>query len=736
MKSIVGIVILGLFFGSTMAQNMPAKEILMNVDTMKISKSEFLYALNKNNYNKKKITKKDIEDYLDLYTKFKLKVRDAYARGYDTTTAFTREFNVYKNQLDDSYLTNDKWLDSLTKQVYNRLKYEIRASHILITVKNPTDPEDTMEAYNKIEKIYKLAKDGASFDKLAKEYSDDPTASMNGGDIGFFTALQLVLPFENMAYSTPVGSVSKPFKTKFGYHIIKVTDKELNPGTVTVAHIMLRYTRDMTKADSSMLKRRAEDIYSQLLNGGDWNKLCLQYSDDNNTRNDGGVLPSFGVGKMVPSFAEAAFSLLKPGDIHPPVESPYGWHIIKLIDKKPFRTYDDIHSELRERVKEDARYSMVQKMYIDQLARENNYSLDTEIYRQCIDLADNSLVKGEWKYNGEADFLKKILIHINNQAIDVSDFINYILQNERQMQSISPVPYMNQLYSGFREKKLMDYEKSHLADKYPEYPWLVKEYKEGILMFDLMDSMVWDKAVKDSTGLEHYFNRNREKYKHNETAAATIVMTNDTSVLNEIVNLLKLPYYPVERYVFMFKTPLRASDLKAIDSLYNSVIKSKNPLLLTIKGDNPSIDSFKKTVIPEEQYNKPVFVYLNNGNNDSLSFQVVSQSKKALINLYSDNPGLILRIDTGNFEKGTNKILNLIDWKTGNYYLSLEDSEYYVIIHKINPPAEKTLEEARGSVVSDYQKYLENEWLDDLKKKYPVKVDKKVLREIYHKFET
>ena len=462
-----GFILLFILINSlSFSQSSREKKILLRIDTMKINTDEFIYALNKNNYSKEKINKKNIDEYLELYINFKLKVREAYSLGNDTSDSFIREYNVYKNQLEDSYLRNDNWLDSLTREIYERLKYEIRASHILINVK---DLLDTLTAYQKIEKVYQLAQSGISFSKLAIEYSDDPSAHYNEGDLGYFTSFQLVLPFEDMAYNTPVSKISMPFRTKYGYHILKVIDKHPNPGTVSVAHILLRFTQGMTKSDSLKIEQFAQDIYLRLQDGQDWNKLCSSYSEDYNTRNNGGLLPTFGVGRMIPSFAEAAFSLKNPEDISKPVQTPYGWHIIKLIEKKPFRSYDEMHTELMEQVRQDERYALVQKKYIEQLASENFLSLDDNVLGKCLATGDLRLTDGKWKYEADSTLLSVVLMKIKTENYCVKDFFTFIYDNEKPVKNFTPQQYMNKLFSDYKEKKLLDYERTHLAIKYPDY---------------------------------------------------------------------------------------------------------------------------------------------------------------------------------------------------------------------------------------------------------------------------
>ena len=735
MKPLVLLILSGIISFHALSQDHAPDQIVLAVDTMKITRGEFLYALNKNNYSHEKITRKDVEDYLNLYINFKLKVRDAYANGYDTTHSFLREFNLYKKQLDDSYLKNDAWLDSLTRLVYDRMESVVRVSHILISIHDPLNPSDTLAAWKKINRVYPLAISGIPFSKLAAEYSEDPSAAYNGGDLGYFTALQVESSFENAAYNTPVGHVSQPFRTKYGYHILKVTDKKPNPGTVEVAHIMIRFAAGMTEADSLKVKQKAEDLYSRLVNGEDWDKLCADFSQDYNTKNSGGRLPTFGVGRMVPPFADAAFSLKIPGEICRPVETPYGWHIIKLIGKHPLQSFDEIKPGLREKVKQADRYKWVQERFIDQLAREDQFVSDPHVFQQCQSLADSQLVEGKWKVHADWTLLNDRIASINSKPYSVRDFFDYIIKNQKPVRGPDPASYMDILFSSFRESILLGYEESHLADKYPDYRWLVKEYKEGILMFDRMDTMVWKNTALDSTGIQEFFNRNREKYKYGEKADVTMISSNNDSVLREIGELIQEKYYPYDRHLFHFTLPLNARARGAIDSLYHTAETRYPDLYLSVKGSGIGLEYFKDSIVAAKQYHPASIVYGEKGIGDTLDFRLVTSSKKMLTGLYSGNPELFLRIDSGKYEKGTNDILNRIDWKPGKYYLSLEDTDYIVFIHKIDPPDQKSLEDARGDVTADYQKNLEEQWVDELKRKYQVMVNKKVIKEIIHKLE-
>src|SRR5688572_29691197 len=295
--------------------------VLETIASTPVYTSEFQYVYNKNNANAENAySKASIDEYLNLYTNFKLKVMEAEARGLDTTDAFRRELEGYKQQLAQPYLTEKSVTDKLVREAYDRMKKEINASHILINVNPDAEPKDTLAAYNKIADLRKRALGGEDFEKLAKEFSEDPSAKENGGKLGYFTALQMVYPFEDAAYKTDKGQISQPVRTRFGFHILKVNDIRDAQGEIKVSHIMVRATPNMPKADSAEAKRKVDEIYKRVQKNENWDKLASQFSEDAGSANNGGDLPWFGTGRMIPSFEDAAFKLQKPGDISIPVQ--------------------------------------------------------------------------------------------------------------------------------------------------------------------------------------------------------------------------------------------------------------------------------------------------------------------------------------------------------------------------------------------------------------------------------
>ena len=307
-----------------------------------------MYVYNKNNLNQEPTNKSAIDDYLELFINFKLKVREAEALGLHKDSSFVRELAGYQKQLAAPYLTETRILDSLAMVTYERLKTEVNASHILIRVAREASPEDTLKALERIEQVSEMIdRNGKDFEQLAFEYSEDPSAKQNNGNLGYFTAMQMVYPFEEAVYRLPVDSVSKPIRTDFGYHLIKVNDKRTSQGRIQVSHILVRTQPDINREDSVLAAKRAQEIHAKAINGGDWDLLCRQFSEDVGTKMKGGKLPWFKTGDIsnIPTFEEAAFSIQQPGEISKPIKTAYGWHIIRLDARQGLEPFEQLEQK-------------------------------------------------------------------------------------------------------------------------------------------------------------------------------------------------------------------------------------------------------------------------------------------------------------------------------------------------------------------------------------------------------
>lgn len=495
---------------------------------------EFEYAYQKNNFNNDKAnTKKDIEEYLDLYVIFKQKVQAAESLGMDTTNVFLTEFNSYKESLANSYINSKDLTDKLIQEAYDRYKEEISAEHILIRIPNE---EDTIVAYNKIDSIRQLALESSDFATLAKAHSEDPTVSKNGSDLGYFTSMRMVYPFESAAYNTPVGDISPIVRTKFGYHILHIKDRRASSGKISASHIMIRTTSKDNAEKQEIARNKIFEIHDQLNNGVDWEYLCKQFSEDQNTKNKAGKLPTFGTGQMPPTFAQAAFDLQEKGQYSDPITTPFGWHIVKLDDILPIESYDKMKPTIKNHISRDERIAITQQALVKKLKIENGF-IDYSGNKNDFEKLDSTFLTGKWAYNTSTKDLL-VLFKIGNEKYTKQDAYEYLINKQKSVKGRTINSYATQLYSKFVEESLIQYEKDHLAEKNVEYKMLVKEYWEGILLFNLMNEKVWEKAAKDTIGLNAYFERNLSKYIWESRVNATIYNASSSKTIDEITAMI------------------------------------------------------------------------------------------------------------------------------------------------------------------------------------------------------
>jgi peptidyl-prolyl cis-trans isomerase SurA len=710
--------------------------VLFTIDYTSVFSEEFIYNFGKNiNYSDSAITKNDINEYLDLYINFKLKVTEAVAQGLDTTESFINEFTKYKDQLTESYLKDDSIILELVQEAYQRMRYEVNVSHIIIQTQNQSNPADTLKAFKQINTIHYKLMAGEKFEKLAIKYSEDPSVKVNNGNLGFFTALQMVYPFESMAYNTPVGEFSHPFKTRYGYHILKVNDIRPARGKVQVAHIMLRLSNQMLPNDSAFVENRIYQIYDSLNNGGNWDVLCRQFSEDGNTKNTGGILQPFEVGRVVPSFAEVAFSLKYPNEISNPVLTPYGWHIIKLVEKYPLESFEDLKDDLTERIKRDSRSELTHTYFIAKLKKENNFQINVAIKEKCLDMADSSLMMGKWDYDSTNLFFDEYLFMIQNQEYKVKQFHRYVAENQNKNNFSVPRLYINELLSNYIEQELIEYEKAHLEEKYYDYKMLVKEYREGILLFDLMNQEVWNKALIDTLGLEQYYQNHIHEYQWEERLDVMIFSSNKLQEIEMVRNMFDQSFYPITDNISLSSTKTEGLDsvmFNKLDSIIQ-VVGMDSTKYLEIACNEIMTDEFLHYFKSRNTDLNKIIVKEHETN--SINVKILSSSKKSLEKVFNQNSALTLHVESGLYEKGDNEILDLIEWKPGIYDLSIENIEYLVYVERLVASSNKKFEEIKGQVISDYQNFLEREWIEELKRKYDVNVNKDALSKIYGHFE-
>ena len=499
--------VLGAFFLMSNAQD------VLTIADKNISLEEFKGVFYKNNHNTA-ITKEYLEDYMNLFINFKLKVREAEELGLDTNSSFITELEGYRKQLAKPYLKNNEFDSLMLTESYERMQKDINASHILITVDEKATDKDEKAAYNKALEIRKSIIDGkVSFSEAAKNNSDDKSAASNGGNLGYFTAFMMVYDFETAAYATAIGEISMPIKTKYGYHLIQVNNKRDAVGQVKVAHIMFKTGQGADENKINEAQDKVNKAMELLKNGEDFADVAERFSEDRSTAVKGGSLPGFGVGKMVPEFESIAFSLNKIGDISAPFLTDFGWHIVKLIEKTPIAEFSEMESDLKRMIEKDSRGELSQKALYEKL--NNSYKVSKKVTEY------NTFKKAAALKVAEGNFVVSSvnnapLLTFDGVTFSVNDFAEYILKNQSLGSDI------DQMYIDFVNEQLLAYEDSKLEEKYPEYKALLKEYREGILLFDLTNKKVWTKAVEDTIGLQAFFGANQSSYNWPDRVDATI----------------------------------------------------------------------------------------------------------------------------------------------------------------------------------------------------------------------
>ncbi len=490
--------------------------VLFSIDGEKVYSSEFSRIYEKNLSLVNEPSQKDVANYLDLYVNYKLKLKEAYDLKMDTIPSYIREFTKYKNQLIQPYLKDESTKTDLIKEAYDRLQKEVNASHILVKINKNALPKDTLLAFTKISNVRKEIVEGADFEFVAKKTSQDPSVKRNAGNLGYFTVFQMVYPFETAAYSTPVGEVSKPFRTRFGYHIVKVNDSRAAKGEVEVAHIML-------KGDVVKNKTQIDNIKEQLDAGVDFSALAKRYSQDGGSSKKGGKLPKFGSGRMVKSFEEMAFSLNNTGDISAPFKTKFGWHIIKLIKKYPIESFDQTQEMLKKKVEQGQRAKIIGNSVVNKLMKE----YEITVIENLLD----EFKKEEWASNKTLSSHTPFLILNAVKSIPVNSYYQFLSSRKA---NTNP-----KLLKEFKEKEVLNYYKEKLPTKFPELGYTLIEYEEGLLLFDLMQKRIWEKAEKDSLGLANYFQNNRQLYQWNERVNAIIVACSNEKDANTATKLLQ-----------------------------------------------------------------------------------------------------------------------------------------------------------------------------------------------------
>ncbi|MDR1699470.1 MAG: peptidylprolyl isomerase [Prevotellaceae bacterium] len=617
-------------------------EVLMTVGSDKITKSEFEYIYNKNNSDNA-IDKKTLDEYVELFKVFKLKVAEAKALKLDTTQAFVNELAGYRSQLANNFLLDKALEEKLKNEAFDRMREVANVSHILLRLPEFPTPADTLAVYNRALEIRKrLEKE--DFETVAREVSEDPSAQQNGGTLGNITAFMMVYPFENAAFNTPVGKISQPVRTQFGYHLVRVNSRQANPGEVLIAHISLNAPKNVPADTLKAKEQKINDIYKRIKAGESFESL-VHFSDDKSSPT--GELPWFGVGRILPEIERTAFSL-KVGEVAAPVQSPMGFHIIKLLDRKPFELTEQRKAELEKQFNASGeRASLPVFAFIDNLRKEYNLQVNQTSLNDFYELGKRYAVSDSLFKVEAAKFSDKPLFTFADQTATQADFANY-LAAKNFVNTVESRLIIDESLKNLQNKRLFEYASANLENINPEFRNLMQEYRDGILLFEISNQNVWEKAAQDTLGLEQFYATNREKYTWQQPHfKGRVISAPDEETADKARNIIRnAPKDSID-------ARLRASDITT---------KIRIQRGLFAQGDNAAVD-------------KLVF-------------------------------------NTGDFTPGEKYPVVFI----------AEGGEL------LAEPQE--LADVRGQVTADYQNFLEENWVKELKEKYPVVVFEDVLKTI------
>jgi len=623
------------------AQN---KEILFTIDNHPYYTDEFVRVYNKNLDLVKDDSQKDLDKYLELFLGYKLKVEKANKIGLQNSSSYQNELKSYRNQLSKNYINDSKVTNELVQEAYNRMSKEIRASHILVLVDEGASPEDTLKAFNKIKDIKNRLNAGEDFVKVAQQFSEDPSVKENNGDLGYFTAFRMVYPFENAAFNTNVGEVSKPFRTRFGYHLVKVVDKRENRGEVTVAHIMIVKPTPADAPLEAKAKQTIEEIYQKIQQGEGFESLASQFSEDKSSASKGGVLQRFGAGQLSSEeFENVAFSLQNKNDISKPFQSQFGWHIIKLIDKHPVQSFEELKNELEDKVRKDERSMLITNSLAKKLRAKYTQTKDKKVLATVKKAVTEDFYAQTWELPTNLKDFEATLLTINkSKQISANEFLNFIQVQQKSKLKTKPVSKLvDELFEKFIDDQVTAYYNDNLENEFPEFKYVMDEYRDGLLLFDLMEKEIWTKAKTDSLGLSNYFNQNSKNYQWKKRYNVNIFSSTDKEVIEKAKKFLEKG--------------------KSID-----YIKEK------LNSDG-KINIMVKSGLFEEDYDiLPQYSNLSKGVSDKVS----------------------------------------------------KDQYHFVVdVLEVKEVENKVLSECKGKVVNDYQQYLENNWVNELKKEFDVKIN-------------
>lgn len=629
-----------LLIGTALLATAAKDPVLMKINGKDVKLSEFEYLYHKN--NQQQVEKETLDQYVDRFVTYKLKVADAEAEKLDTLPAFKRELDGYRDEIVKPFLEDTTVKERLIHEAYERYKVNVNIDHLMLSLGK--DFADNKKQLAFADSLRNELKNGAVWDTIVAKYSIDPSRSRNNGHYGFITAGSFPYSFELGAFTTPVGEISQPIRTDFGYHLVRVNSVRNDEGTVRARHILRLFPRkpNVTDEEKAAVKAKIDSIYALVQAGENFEELAKKFSEDPGSAKRGGDLGFFGRGRMVPEFENTSFSL-KDGEISAPVMTTYGWHIIQRVESKGNMSLQEFRPIIEKAMSMDERARMPRQTKVEEAKKFYNFTVNPKLegYIQEQIAAnggyDSTLVAKlrqsdfpAFTYANETTPVKTIAAKLNPKS---------------KLNDDSAKGYFMSFIEDLANEQVMNYYTDNLINDNADFRNLLNEYRDGMLLFEVSNRKVWEGAGKDTTGLNNFFEANRAKYNWNEPHFKGIILSAKS---DSIMQLVKADIASLGK----------SDTLTAfLHKKYSRDIKMER--MVVAKGENKAAD----------------FLFFG-GEPINTAYPEAMVLEGGLIN---------------------------------------------------NP---ETVADVRGQVTSDYQDVLEKEWVKVLKAKYPVFIDKKVLKKV------
>jgi peptidyl-prolyl cis-trans isomerase SurA len=621
--------------------------VVMKVNGKEVRKSEFEYIYNKNN-SEDAIDKRSLDEYITLFKNFKLKVAEAETQGIDTTAAFKKELKEYRTQLAKPYLSTLAMNEEVLRQAYRRNQELVELSALFVAFPSlgkgnfTVVPADTLVTYRKAMEIRdKALQKDAVFEDIVRAYSSDEGAKQSDrpGYLSWYSTLNLLPVLEEPIFATPEGKISQPVRTNQGYYLIKILRKIQNPGEVNAAHILIK-TPQETETLQAEVENKIAEIYKKLDEGARFEDLAKVYSDDKASAETGGDLSWFSYGQMVPEFNEAVFGMKTIGSISQPVQTQFGYHIIRLLDKRPAASFDELRKQIENKMERTGNFLVLYQPGVDQLKAEYRYSPNERTYKTLVEAA-NTTFPTDNLFTALFENNREPLFTLGDEKISVADFITYLKSEPKTYTNLSTEAFYEK-FNQFVYDKLREVEEKNLDNKFSDFKNLMREYHDGILLFEVSNKEVWDKAATDTAGLIRFFEQNKSNYSWSE------------------------PHW--KGYVVLLK------DAKLKKNLQKETAK-----------------------MPYEQ------------------------AASYLLEKYAGSEISPVSMEKGLFIKGQNQYVDEAIFKDGKASLPGGYTDFFLLGTLLEKQPD-SYTDVRGLVITDYQDYLEAEWLKELNAKYPVEI--------------